>query len=199
MDDFLHNLRSGNLKQSDRNRRQYGDSQYKGPQRRTGAERRKRDLDNGLQAEILGTIKDLLRNIYESQKRMAKAMDERKKVEERKAEALEQIVKGLDKISLETKLDKISLETKLDPPKTNLKLAKRDDPQIKKSLPVVLQSKASNKMDSAGSIICQLRNKGFSYAKIADILEAEGIPTVSGKGRWRGQSVQRLYLKVQPE
>jgi hypothetical protein len=190
MDDFLHNLRSGNLKQSDRNRRQYGDSQYKGPQRRTGSERRKRDLDNGLQAETLGTIKDLLRNIYESQKRMVKAMDERNKVEERKAEALEHIVKGLDKISL---------ENKIDPRKTNLQLAKKDDSQIKRSLPVVLQTKASNKTDGAGSMICQLRNKGFSYAKIADILEAEGIPTVSGKGRWRGQSVQRLYLKVQPE
>jgi hypothetical protein len=47
-------------------------------------------------------------------------------------------------------------------------------------------------------MICQLRSEGFSYAKIADILEAKGIPTVSGKGRWRGQSVQRLYLKVQP-
>ena len=190
MDDFLHNLRSGNLKQPDRNRRQYGDSQYKGPQRRNGAERRKRDLENGFQTETLATIKDLLRNIYENQKRMVKVMDERNKAEERKTRALEQIVEHLDKISHEKKLDTT---------KTNLQMAKRDDAQMKKSTPVVLQTKASSKIDGAGSMICQLRSKGFSYAKIADILEAEGIPTVSGKGRWRGQSVQRLYLKVQPE
>jgi vacuolar-type H+-ATPase subunit I/STV1 len=190
MDDFLHNLRSGNLKQSDRSRRQYGDPQYKGPQRRTGAERRKRDLENGLQTGTLATIKDLLRNIHENQKRMVKAIDERNKTEDRKAKALEQIVE---------RLDKISFEKKSNTAKTNLQMVKRDDGEMKKSAPVVLQAKVPKKNDGTGSMICQLRSKGFSYAKIADILEAEGIPTVSGKGRWRGQSVQRLYLKVQPE
>ena len=42
MDDFLHNLRSGKLKQSDRSNRSYGDSQYKGGQRRNAMDRRKK-------------------------------------------------------------------------------------------------------------------------------------------------------------
>jgi hypothetical protein len=32
----------------------------------------------------------------------------------------------------------------------------------------------------------------MSYAKIAQQLESEGVPTLSGKGAWRGPAVQRL-------
>jgi hypothetical protein len=120
MDDFLHNLRSGNLKQPDRNRRQYGDSQYKGPQRRTGSERRKRD-DNG---ETLSAIKDLLKSLYESQKRMTKVLDERNRTEERKARALELIAARLDKISLDKKSNTVQ---------TNLQMPKKDGGKIKKN------------------------------------------------------------------
>lgn len=190
MDDFLHNLRSGNLKQPDRNRRQYGDSQYKGPQRRTGAERRKRDQESGLQSEALMAIKDLLKSILENQKRMAEVLDERNKAEERKAVALEQIAQRMSPASSESPVDVATTDTH----KPSEEVAK-----IKPSVPLALQTKHPKKIDDAGLMICRLRDEGFSYAKIADTLEAKGIPTVSGKGRWRGQSVQRLYLKVQPQ
>ena len=190
MDDFLHNLRSGNLKQPDRNRRQYGDPHYKGPQRRTSPERRKKDHDNGLHAETLAAIKDLLKNIHENQRRMVKAMDERNKTESRKTKALLQIAERLDNISLESKLNNAS---------THLQISKKEKAPEKESAIVPLTAKTPSTINDAKTMICQLRDQGFSYAKIADTLEAEGIPTVSGKGHWRGQSVQRLYLKVQPQ
>lgn len=190
MDDFLHNLRSGNLKQHDRNRRQYGDPQYKGPQRRTGSERRKRDQENGLQAESLTAIKDLLKSILENQKRMADILTERNKAEERKAIALEHIAERLAQPTVNTASNSVAV------PVQN---AQEERPFIKKSVSLPIQTKSPQKIDDAGLMICRLRDEGFSYAKIADTLEAKGIPTVSGKGRWRGQSVQRLYLKVQPQ
>lgn len=189
MDDFLHNLRSGNLKQPDRSRRQYGDSQYKGPQRRTGAERRKREHENGLQVEALTAIKDLLKNILENQKKMAVVLEDRNKAEERKATALEQIAERIDTFSFKSDIDAAKIAKK----------AKQDNVQPQKPVPMAIHTKYSKKIDDAGLLICRLRDEGISYAKIADTLEAKGIPTVSGKGRWRGQSVQRLYLKVSPE
>lgn len=190
MDDFLHNLRSGNLKQPDRNRRQYGDSQYKGPQRRTGAERRKRDQENGLQSEALMAIKDLLKSILENQKRMAEVLDERNKAEERKAIALEQIAERMGGAPSNSTVTVAPENQQRSPEETAT---------IKKTVPLAIQTKTPKRIDDAGLMICRLRDEGFSYAKIADTLEAKGIPTVSGKGRWRGQSVQRLYLKVQPQ
>jgi DNA-binding transcriptional MerR regulator len=187
MDDFLHNLRSGNLKQPDRNRRQYGDPQYKGPQRRTSPERRKKDHDHG---EILTAIKDLLKNLHESQKRMVKALDERNKTENRKIKALLQIAEHLDNISLKNKSNTAS---------PHLQIPNKEKAPEKNSAIVPLKAKSPITINDAGTMICRLRDQGFSYAKIADTLEAEGIPTVSGKGHWRGQSVQRLYLKVQPQ
>lgn len=196
MDDFLHNLRSGNLKQPDRNRRQYGDPQYKGPQRRTGAERRKRDQESGLQAEALVAIKELLKSILENQKRMSEVLEERNRAEERKAIALEQIAERLNKVIAPATVDVFGAGQK----KT---IEETETPQPRKSskitIPVAIQAKNPKQIDDAGIEICRLRDQGFSYAKIADTLEEKGIPTVSGKGRWRGQSVQRLYLKVQPQ
>ncbi len=192
MDDFLHNLRSGNLKQADRNRRQYGDQQYKGPQRRTGAERRKRDQENGLQTEALNAIKELLKSILENQKRMSEVLDERNRAEERKAVALEMIAERLSRMPSEKAPESAAANA--------TKVRVDNKATVKRTVPLAIQTKnPKNGIDDAGIIICRLRDEGVSYAKIADTLEAKGIPTVSGKGRWRGQSVQRLYLKVHPE
>jgi seryl-tRNA synthetase len=200
MDDFLHNLRSGNLKQPDRNRRQYGDSQYKGPQRRTGAERRKRDEENGLQSEALVAIKELLKSILENQKRMSDVLEERNKAEERKALALEHIAARLNFMPASTVMAETAGE-ELQEDESEEEEPERLQPKKSNpiSIPIAIQTKNPLRIDDAGIEICRLRNEGFSYAKIADTLEAKGIPTVSGKGRWRGQSVQRLFLKVQPQ
>ena len=95
MDDFLHNLRSGKLKQPDRQNRQYGDQQYKGGPRRNMTDRRKRDTDSKESYDRMPAIKEVLENLLETQKRMATVYQERTKVEERKANAMEMIAKHL--------------------------------------------------------------------------------------------------------
>ena len=38
-----------------------------------------------------------------------------------------------------------------------------------------------------------LRENGLSFSAIAARLEENGIPTFSGKGQWRGQTVHKLF------
>ena len=76
MDDFLHNLRSGKLKQADRSNRSYNDPQYKGSQRRNSMDRRKKEIDA---FERLNAVKEVLESISETQKRMARAYEARYK------------------------------------------------------------------------------------------------------------------------
>ena len=89
MDDFLHNLRSGKLKHPDRGRRDYTD--YKGPQRRAGNERRKPDYYAKVTGENFALVKDSLDALADHQKRIADAMAARKKTDARIADALETI------------------------------------------------------------------------------------------------------------
>jgi hypothetical protein len=49
---------------------------------------------------------------------------------------------------------------------------------------------------NALKIILNLRRKGLSYQKIAQILELEGIATFSGRGKWHAQTVQKLYRQI---
>ena len=95
MDDFLHNLRSGKLKQGDRSNRPYGDQQFKGGQRRNNMmDRRKPHFENK-DSERLGAIKEVLENLDDTQKRMADAYLARTRAEERKANAMEVLAKNL--------------------------------------------------------------------------------------------------------
>jgi hypothetical protein len=41
----------------------------------------------------------------------------------------------------------------------------------------------------------ELRDKGFSYWKIADVLNAMKVPTKTRKGRWYARTVQAILLK----
>lgn len=94
MDDFLHNLRSGKLKQGDRTNRSYNDQQFKGGPRRN-IDRRKGHYDNKESFERLNAIKEVLETIAESQKRMTEAYQDRTRAEERKARAMEVLAKNL--------------------------------------------------------------------------------------------------------
>jgi hypothetical protein len=94
MDDFLHNLRSGKLKQGDRSNRPYGDQQFKGGQRRNMMDRRKPHFENK-DSERLNAIKEVLENLADTQKRMADAYLARTRAEERKAKAMEILAKNL--------------------------------------------------------------------------------------------------------
>jgi hypothetical protein len=204
MDDFLHNLRSGNLKSPDRNRRQYNDTQYKGPQRRNMPDRRKREQDIPAQTESLQAIKEILKSMLDNQKSMTEAIEIRNRTEIQKASAIEKIALMLEALmpqanemaAPQTELQTTPQAELQTTPQAELQPAppEAQDPPLIQPEPESLASEPANK--DAATIICRMRNEGLSYAKIAEHLEAEGIPTVSGKGKWRGQSVQRIYQKA---
>jgi hypothetical protein len=45
-------------------------------------------------------------------------------------------------------------------------------------------------------MIIDMRKKDISFEKIARALEAKGIATFSGKGKWRGQTVHKLFKQL---
>jgi hypothetical protein len=40
-----------------------------------------------------------------------------------------------------------------------------------------------------------LREKGFSYWKIADVFNSMGIPTKTRKGKWHAKTIQQILSK----
>ena len=45
-------------------------------------------------------------------------------------------------------------------------------------------------------LIREMRKKGTSFEKIAQTLDSEGVPTLSGKGKWHGPTIRKLYQKA---
>lgn len=194
MDDFLHNLRSGKLKQHDRSTRSYNDPQYKGGQRRSAVDRRKKELEI---FERLNAVKEVLENISVTQKRMAEAYEARTKAEERKAQAMEVLAKNIYRL-LNPDADNIDTLFALELPAEITSAVECENPAAAPK--PVAKAKTSKKLSAddrqvLGNLIGQLRNEGYNWEKIAREIASQGYPTVSGKGTWRGVMVKNLYAK----
>jgi iron-sulfur cluster repair protein YtfE (RIC family) len=189
MDDFLHNLRSGKLKQTDRGRRDYTD--YKGPQRRASNERRRTDYYTKVTNENFALIKETLDVLVDCQKRVADVMVEREKTEARIAGALETIATligrhlGVEDVISQPKIaDDVKDEGGVD----SLIIAaepvgnRADDEEIS----------AEDQPDLI-EIIATMRDAGDSWEKIARHFDEQKIPTISGKGKWRGPAVKKFW------
>ena len=193
MDDFLHNLRSGKLKQPDRGRRDYTD--YKGPQRRAGNERRKPDYYAKVTSENFALVKDSLDVLADQQKRIAEAMAARKKTDARIADALETIAAMMGRhLGYENDLPRHSEAMEGEPYEDagdilvpdqvvdqfadigtgNQKISDEDKPKLL-------------------NIIAAMRDEGDSWEKIARHMDDQNIPTVSGKGKWRGPAIKKFW------
>ena len=178
MDDFLHNLRSGKLKQ-DRGRRDHSD--YKGPQRRVSNERRRTDYYAKVTGENFALVKDALESLAAQQKRIADALAARTDAESRIADALETIAAGLaipggpaDSPTPATEEPVPTVPSDDDWHSSGSKLAERDRPRL-------IQ------------LIAVLREEGQSWEKIARHMMEKDVPTVSGKGTWRGTAVKKFW------
>ena len=203
MDDFLHNLRSGKLKQSDRSNRSYGDSQFKGGQRRNAMDRRKKELDA---FERLSAVKDALESISSTQKRMAEAYEARTRAEERKARALEVLAKNIYRMLNPEAKDADDLFA-FTPPAI---VATPDDvPADEESEEIAADEEIDEDRDTAQQhklseaerqqlfvIIDRMRIAGDNWEKIARHISSQGYSTVSGKGNWRGIMAKNLYEKM---
>jgi hypothetical protein len=191
MDDFLHNLRSGKLKQSDRGRRDYSD--YKGPQRRVNSDRRKTDYYAKVTNENFALIKETLDTLADSQKRIAEAMVERGKSESRIAEALENIammMKGQHAEADDAISQPVGTSSMAGEPRPDLPDATAQSPDIH---PDSEATRVEGQPDLIG-IIATMRDKGDSWEKIARYVDEQNIPTVSGKGKWRGPAIKKYWL-----
>lgn len=193
MDDFLHNLRSGKLKQPDRGRQNYQD--YKGPQRRAGNERRKPDYYAKVTAENFALVKDSLDRLTENQKHIANAIAAREKTEIRIANALETIAsmmerrwaaqdglpRGSEPIEPKPNKDSIACRVSVEASDDRPKLGPGDQKLSAKDKPAMLD------------MIATMRSEGQSWEKIARHMDERKIPTVSGKGKWRGPAIKKFW------
>ena len=203
MDDFLHNLRSGKLKQSDRSNRSYGDSQYKGGQRRNAMDRRKKELDA---FERLNAVKEALESISSTQKRMAEAYEARTRAEERKARALEVLAKNIYRMVNPEARD---VDELFAPDLTAISAAPAEASPDEDSEDMASEDGAEPERDIAQPhklteaerqrlfvVIDRMRIAGDNWEKIARHIASQGYSTVSGKGSWRGIMAKNLYEKM---
>jgi hypothetical protein len=218
MDDFLHNLRSGKLKQGDRSNRSYGDQQYKGGPRRNVMDRRKGHYDNKESSERLNAIKEVIETLADTQKRMAEAYQARTLAEERKARAMEILAKSVYRLANPnapaTEMDALFTSEAL--PQTLKEIAEPSDSEQPRD-PADdeaerEESAAESKEDgedgsrvklsksdrqTLNNIIRKMRKEGNSWENIARHISSKGYPTISGKGHWRGAMVKNLYEKME--
>jgi hypothetical protein len=182
MDDFLHNLRTGKNKAYDRKRRTY-DNPNRNMDRQGNRGRRPFHQNRDLSNETLTAIRKVLDEISGNQKKLAEISNRRVAVEERKAEALESLVSYL--------------QNRPEPV-----VAVPEAPPVAAYAPEApvpnepnLKPEVETQVLSRGEIIALIkkhRQSGLSYEKVALKLEEEGVQTLSGRGRWRGQTIYRL-------
>jgi hypothetical protein len=193
MDDFLHNLRSGKLKQPDRGRRDYTD--YKGPQRRAGNERRKPDFYAKVTGENFNMVKGSLDALADQQKRIAEAMATRNETEQRIADALEAIAAMMKRHwghqnDFSTDHDPIEAEPNGET------MERRVPAEVVDNLSGIdTGSKKLSNIDKPKlmAIVAAMRAEGKSWEKIARHMDERDIPTVSGKGKWRGPAIKKVW------
>ncbi|MCJ8501763.1 hypothetical protein [Desulfatitalea alkaliphila] len=242
MDDFLHNLRSGKLKQADRQNRSYGD-QHKGGQRRNMPDRRKRDGENKEVCERLQAIKEILENLAATQKRLADAFIERNRTEARRNKAMEMMTESIYRLLfpdaenagrlLAAASSAADPSQEASPPATEAPQAAAfvkptDDASPTPSgekmeeVPVAASQPSAEAVKDTGedkvdkqeerqtadgglsetdrdrlfAVIHQMRAEGNNWERIARHIAAQGYPTLSGKGIWRGVTVKNLYNKM---
>lgn len=193
MDDFLHNLRSGKLKQPERGRRDYTD--YKGPQRRAGNERRKPDYYAKVTSENFALVKDSLDILAENQKRIADAMAARKKTDARIADALEAIAAMMGRhLGYGNDLPHPSGPIEGEP-NGDAGDIRVPEEAMDNFAGIDLGSGKLSHVDKPRllDIIANMRNEGDSWEKIARHMDEQNIPTVSGKGKWRGPAIKKFW------
>lgn len=188
MDDFLHNLRSGKLKQGDQNRRNFND--YKNSQRRVTNERRKTDYYAKVTNENFSMIKQTLDTLADYQKRMADAVAERNKTQSRIADALETIVRLMDREPEEAQAQST----------VQAEMPEQIQPEEKWDAAPAMDDKSEQgnggkeaENSELIDIISTMRNQGNSWEKIARHFDEQQIPTVSGKGKWRGPAIKKIW------
>jgi hypothetical protein len=206
MDDFLHNLRSGKLKQHDRGR-SYNDPQYKGGQRRnTHQDRRKKELEA---FERLNAVKEVLEAISGTQSRIAEAYEARTKAEERKARAIEVLAKNIYRMlnpnaddaddlfapePAAEPLSEFASETVIEP--DDAIETHNETSQTDTEIDAEPKKLTDSERQTLFKLISKMREEGNKWEQIARHIASKGYSTISGKGTWRGAMAKSLFEKM---
>ena len=197
MDDFLHNLRMSKDRRFDRGRRPFDNQNYrKGrtPDNRKGNYRKSPKVDRAttLMSETLPEIKAKLDEMVEQQKNLIQIGERQAQAQERQALAMEQIANALmhpGKPGLtDTPPDR---DTELPP----LSLIETSPPE--EEIYIEEDSEEDSDENTLIDLIQAMRAKGLSYSKIADDLNAQNMPTVTGRGKWRGPMVSKICKEAE--
>ncbi len=178
MDDFLHNLRTGKNKSTDRGRRNFDNPAYKGGDRQGGRERPKGPaVSPGISPEQLSALTVTLKDIAESYSRVAETSEEMTRTTLRQTELMEQLLEAIRERQQIQPVTAIPIQITAPPAADTSRLR---------------ESSKSSRREALRQQIEVLHAEGLSFKKIAARLQAEGIPTLSGKGQWHGRSVSRI-------
>ena len=178
MNDFLQSLRNGTLKRQDRNRKNYDKPQYRNAERGGNRDKRNGNMNKSFGSPELGEIKKLLQSMNDNAELARIA-------QERSAEALERIA--------------LSLQAMTQPEVRVPEAAATAAPPADETTTPDLQTTAETALETENlrartvSIIQDMRNDGNSFETIAQNLNDQGVPTFSGKGKWRTQNVSRAF------
>jgi hypothetical protein len=181
MSDFHNHLRNGNPKRFDRDR---GRKPFEGPAFRSPDRQTHRDRDRKggappqrRAAEIdLAPLVRALESVAVEAQRLAEAAEARMRIEPRWLSTLEAIAASLERLAA---------SGALTPSDHAL-------PAAATAVPAITGPSLDGARESTIARIRLLRDDGLSFEKIALQLESEGLPTPSGRGKWRGPAVQRL-------
>ena len=182
MSDFLHNLRTGNLKpRYDRPRKNYDNPQHRNQNDRNFGKDRKGNYQKKVHTG------DQLQEIKKHLESIAQTVESNFKAQEKAAVALERIAAVLEaatgvKAAGATVRNESPAQTTAEPQATPEPAKDPETPTLSK--------------DVLLATITEMRNDGVSFEKIAAELEKRGIPTVSGRGKWRGPAVSKLLKET---
>lgn len=202
MDDFLYNLRKSVEDRSRSGRRHTDSKSRRGDDRRCGMDRRDRKPQKhhndrrsyNPHNRTMNDIKQLLEKLLGNQAHQRSMDEERLKLETRRTEAMERIADLLERASGAPVEEGPDVTANAEAG-VESQVAETSKTQVDKPSPAAKVSTAGKRL-TAGELMMSLRAAGKSYEKIAQALEEKGIPTVSGRGRWRGQTVKRELVKL---
>jgi len=188
MNDFLHSLRTGKDKRYDRNRGRHDSPSYRQGGGHTANERRKRGnySKSNVAENAYVTIAKLLPQVKSLLETIVTERSDFLVIEERRTVAMERIANYLKIIAG----DDAEQTTIVQPVQTPVDLQE----DLDASADVAPEPKDPDV--TAIETIQALRTQGLSYDKIAARLEDDNIPTPSGRGKWRGQTVSKLLKSV---
>jgi hypothetical protein len=186
MDDFLYKLRNARKKTGyDRNRR--GQDSYTPRGDRNKGKMKKPPQTVSVGFDHLAAIRRTLETISENQKQLMDGERLRREIEERKAQALEKIAGFIGQLKEKRKSPEVAPEIAEE---------EQEAPQTAGDKQEAPAGSARADRDRVLKIIQGLREEGQTYEHIARHLETRKIPTLSGRGKWRGQTIYRLYKET---